>query len=89
MEKIVTAERSLMSPPVKRRTSLQVQFDKRWKLKYTSNDYLSLYFHIPFSVLVESKQKFKDCIMEVILKREAGEEMYNSLYIPENNIDKD
>lgn len=83
----MTAKRSLISNHTpKRRTSYEVMLDKRFSLKYTTNEYLSVYFLIPFDVLVESNERFKDVIMHCILEREKGNLMYKSLFVPENNV---
>ncbi len=81
------AELSLTSPPKKRRSSLQVKYDVRYDTQFTSADYLSTFFRIPVGDIIKVENKWKDLIMQVIIDREQGKERYNSLFIPENNID--
>jgi hypothetical protein len=81
------AELSLTSPPKRRRTSLQVKFDARYNPEFISPDYLSIFFRIPVADIIKVEDKWKDLIMQVILDREQGTSVYNSLFIPKNNID--
>ena len=41
---------------------------------------------IPFDLLVQSNERFKDVIMNCILEREKGNVQHNSLYVPDNNV---
>ena len=70
----------------KRRTSKQVIFDKRWKPISELPQYLALFFIIYQKDIISAGLKWKDFIVDVIHKREQGETVYDSLYIPDNHL---
>ena len=64
-----------------------MKFDERWKMKYTTEKYLSVFFILPLKEIVLARDKWKDFIMRCMEKRENGENLYNSNFVPENNVD--
>ena len=63
-----------------------MEFDKRWVVKYTAPLFLSVFFILPKKEIIAAGTKWKDFIMKNILARENGEAVYNSKYVPENNV---
>ena len=55
-------------------------------MRYTSPDYVSIFFRISRPRLILSGEHWKDHVMKIIRDRENNIPVYNSLYIPENNI---
>ena len=86
LEKLRIAELEIMGNKPKRRSSKQVIFDKRWRPRSELPQYLALFFLVFQNDIILAGHKWKDLILDVILKREAGERVYDSLYIPDNNI---
>ena len=73
--------------PIKRRSSLEVSFDKRFKkLEMESALFLSVYFDIDIFTITNAGDKYKDVIMDCINKRELGQTVYNSTHVPINII---
>jgi hypothetical protein len=87
LEKLRATELELLPDKPTRRTSKQVLYDKRWKTKSELPQYLSLFFIVYQADILTAGHKWKDLILDVIIDREAGIEVYNSLYIPEDNIE--
>ena len=86
LEKVRQAQLQLMGNRPKRRTSKQVIFDKRWKPVSELPQYLALFFIIYQKDIISAGLKWKDFIVDVIHKREQGETVYDSLYIPDNHL---
>lgn len=63
-----------------------MRFDKRWKMKYTTEKYLSVFFILPLKEIVLARDKWKDFIVLCMEKRENGETLYNSNFVPEDNV---
>ena len=92
------AEISLTCPLRKRRTSKEVEFDSRWKLRYIFPEYISTYFIINLDDILNAKDRWKDLVIDIIRQRERIKvnikdnenynlvDVYNSIFIPENNI---
>mgnify|MGYP003662247414 CR=1 FL=1 len=85
-EKLRKAELKLIPKQQKRRTTLQVKYDNRWKTKSELPEYLSMFFIIYQQDILDAKLKWKDFILKTIQEREKGITKYNSLYIPKNNV---
>ena len=73
-------------PRRRRRTTLAVKFDRRWKLEWTSPEYICIFFRIRRQDIQNAGELWKDLVIKTILERENGIPVYNSLYVPENNI---
>ena len=56
-------------------------------MDFTSTDYIAKYFRISYNDLVKVKELWKDLVMKVLLEREQGVSVYNTQFVPENNID--
>ena len=69
-----------------RRTSREVEYDKRFLPSCSLPTYLAMFFMIYSADIVNAKHRWKDYIMSVILEREQGIERYGTLYVPDNNI---
>lgn len=63
-----------------------MKYDKRWHTKSELPQYLAMFFLVYQKDIIDAGLKWKDCIYKVIQKREEGEKVYNSLFIPENNV---
>tara|TARA_R110000765_G_scaffold65715_1_gene127432 strand:- start:308 stop:538 length:231 start_codon:yes stop_codon:yes gene_type:complete len=69
---------------ITRRTSKQVLFDTKYKLKYNFPEYISVHFLITLEDIIKAEEKWKDLVINTLEQREQGILKYGTLFIPES-----